>query len=110
MMMARNSAIEQIASVSAHSRTRGDIIDTKKVRRICVSRCTAMAVPSMASHRNRIEASSSDQMIGLRNTARAMMPANRMITSATTTAAAGTSTASRSQRSTRHSRACVDGA
>ena len=56
------------ATVSRKARRRGPLMATKAVMRMCSARRKATTAPSMASHRNRIEASSSDQMMGSRNT------------------------------------------
>ncbi len=56
------------ATVSRKARRRGPLMATKAVMRMCSARRKATTAPSMASHRNRIEASSSDQTRGSRNT------------------------------------------
>ena len=59
-----------IASASAQAWARGLQRDTSAVVRMCVPRRSATAAPRFASHRNRIEASSSAQGIGLLKTKR----------------------------------------
>ena len=56
---ARNTAGTTSASTSAYSAARGERWLTTAVSRMCCMRCSATTEPSMASHRNRIEASSS---------------------------------------------------
>ncbi len=66
---------------------------------MCCPRCSAITEPSIASHRNRMEASSSDQTSGACSTKRATTPANRITISASTIAAASPATAWHSTRS-----------
>ncbi|MEY9398894.1 hypothetical protein ABIF79_005269 [Bradyrhizobium japonicum] len=68
--------------------------------RMCSPRRSAITAPSIESQRNRIEASSSDQISGLWKTYRMMTPASMMPISTSTTAAAAVSTTAPSQRST----------
>src|SRR5450830_1529034 len=66
-----------------NERTIGGAIVTKVVIRMCSLRRKATTAPSIASQRNRIDASSSDQTSGLRSRYRATTPANKMSTSMT---------------------------
>src|SRR5471030_180843 len=62
---------------------------------MCCMRCSATTAPSMASHRNRIEASSSLHTNGWWNTKRLTTPASSTKISISTSNAVGTSTALR---------------
>jgi hypothetical protein len=64
----RNAATTVVPKVSSQVRQRGGASDTRKASRMCSARRSAMTEPSMASHRNRADASSSDQVIGELNT------------------------------------------
>ena len=65
MVMNRKASAAATATTSRKARTGGDSMPTTAVMRMCSARRNATTAPSIASHRNRIEASSSDQMIGL---------------------------------------------
>ena len=82
-----------IPSASAQALARGLQRDTSAVVRMCVPRRSATAAPRLASQRNRIDASSSAQGIGLLKTKRMITPARSTRTSPTTSAAAGASMA-----------------
>ena len=60
----RKASAATIASTSRKARVCDDAMPTKAVMRMCSPSRKAMTEPSIASHRNRMEASSSDQMIG----------------------------------------------
>ena len=64
MMASTNTSTTMVARVSMKARSRGGARDTRKPSRMCSPRRSAMTAPSMASHRNRMEASSSDQVSG----------------------------------------------
>ena len=64
----RKASGAAIASTSKNARTCGRTIPTKAVMRMCSPRWKAVTAPSIASHRKRIPASSSVQMIGFWNT------------------------------------------
>ena len=53
------------ANASKNARQRGEARATSVAMRMCSLRRNATTAPSIASHRNRIEASSSDQVNGL---------------------------------------------
>ena len=57
-----------VAKVSSQCRQRGGASPTTKASRMCSPRRSAMTEPSMASHRNSVEASSSDQVSGASKT------------------------------------------
>ena len=65
---------------------------TTAVMRMCTARRDAITAPSMASHRNRADASSSLQTSGDWNTKRASTPTSRMAISIATSAPATVST------------------
>ena len=92
------------ARVSAQACARGLQNDTSAVVRMWAPRRSATAAPRLASHRNRIDASSSAQGIGLLKMKRETTPASSTTTSPTTSAAAGISTLRPSQRSARASK------
>lgn len=64
----RKASAAVVASKSKNARLAGAILLTRAVMRMCSPRLKAMAEPTIASHRNSIEASSSDQISGWRNT------------------------------------------
>ena len=99
MINTRNNRPAATAKASKKSRRLWGNRRTSAVIRICSPRRNAITAPSIASQRNRIEASSSDQVSGVPR-ARAMMPARRTPISAATSAAAGISTASPKPKST----------
>ena len=66
--MSRNARAATTATTSRNARTGGDTMPRSAVMRMCSPRWKASTDPSMASHRNRIEASSSDQTRGSRKT------------------------------------------
>ena len=66
--MTRKTMTSINASDSTHGRTVGDMRPTKVLSRMCSPRRSAITAPSIASHRNRIDASSSDQVSGWLNT------------------------------------------
>jgi hypothetical protein len=80
-----------IASASAQACALGLQRETSAVVRMCVPRRSATAAPRLASQRNRIDASSSAQGMGLLKTKRMITPAKSTRTSPTTRAAAGAS-------------------
>ena len=100
----RKSAPAPIASVCIAAWVEGERFEISAVSRMCCPRCNAITAPSMASQRNRMEASSSDQMMGWWKTKRATTPARRMPISASTISAAGTATRWHSRRSARGNR------
>src|SRR4051794_12259618 len=65
---------------------------------MCSPRCNAITAPSIESQRNRIDASSSDQISGLWRTYRLMTPASKMTISNSTRPAVTVSTAAPSRR------------
>ena len=67
-MNARNTIGRTSAAVSAHPRRSGERRDTSAVIRMCALFSNATTAPSIASHMNRIDASSSDQTSGRWNT------------------------------------------
>ncbi len=67
-MRIRKASAAAVAYVSAIARAGAGSAPTAAVIRICSSRRNAMTAPSIASHRNRIEASSSDQTSGASKT------------------------------------------
>ena len=78
---------------------RGASMPTAAVMRMCSSRRNAMTAPSIASHRNTMAASSSDQVNGRSKTYRAITPASRTTISTATSAAARSSTQAPSSES-----------
>ena len=64
MMASTNTSTTVVARVSMKARRYGGARDTRKPNRMCSTRRSAITAPSMASHRNRMEASSSDQVSG----------------------------------------------
>ena len=62
--IARNAIGAAIAITSRKARTPGDAMPTSAVIRICSPRRNAITAPSMASHRNSMDASSSDHTSG----------------------------------------------
>src|SRR5207245_10193536 len=80
-----------LARVSAQALARGPQRDTSAVVRMCEPRRSATAAPRLASQRNRIDASSSAQGIGLLKMKRMITPASSTRTSPTTRTAAGAS-------------------
>ena len=67
MMARRKTSTVTVARISMKARSRGAASDTRKPSRMCSLRRNAMTAPSIASHRNRMEASSSDQVSGRLN-------------------------------------------
>ena len=63
--MARNARQAAMPTSSSSARRCGPALLTRAVMRICSPRRSAITEPSMASHKNRIEASSSDHSKGL---------------------------------------------
>ncbi len=61
----RNASGAAIATTSRNARTPGDAMPTSAVMRMCSPRRNATTAPSIASHRNRMDASSSDQTSGV---------------------------------------------
>jgi len=98
--MARNARHAQVATASINARLPGDRRATTAVMRMCSPRRSATTEPNIASQRNSMEASSSDQTSGSCNTKRATTPASSTRMSATTSTAAGTSTSQPSAFST----------
>ena len=96
-----NSSGTPDANASNRPSQTADIRAVTVVSRICTPRRSAIAAPSIASHRNSSEATSSLQTNGRSNTKREMTPNNRTITSATTRMAAGISVAQRRVASAR---------
>ena len=68
MITNRNTATATTATASARAWPRRENPATSAVSRMCSPRCSAITLPSIASHRNRIEASSSVQINGAWNT------------------------------------------
>ncbi|MDT4834424.1 hypothetical protein FQZ97_680600 [compost metagenome] len=64
---ARKASDAAVAAVSSCARRAGLMLLTSAVMRMCSPRRKATTAPSMDSHRNRMEASSSDQTSGLWN-------------------------------------------
>ena len=64
--MSRKASAAQVPTRSRNARVDGLALATAAVMRMCSPRRNATPAPSIASHRNRIEASSSDQISGLR--------------------------------------------
>ncbi len=62
---ARKASEAASAAVSSCARRAGPTLLTKAVMRMCSPRRSATTAPSMDSHRNRMDASSSDQTSGL---------------------------------------------
>src|SRR6185503_15733529 len=89
------------ASTSTWSRGAAERRLITAVSRMCCMRCSATTAPSMASHRNRIEASSSLHTNGWWNTKRLTTPASSTKISTSTSNAVGTSTTLRSAVSMR---------
>ena len=58
------NSVQWVESCFAIARAGAVRLPTAAVMRICSSRRNAMTAPSIASHRNSVEASSSDQTIG----------------------------------------------
>ncbi len=90
--IARNARQALVATASMSALPPGLRRATMAVMRMCSPRRSATTEPNMASHRNRMDASSSDQTSGLCSTKRATTPASSTTMSATTSTAAGTST------------------
>jgi hypothetical protein len=90
-----------IASASAQAWARGLQRDTSAVVRMWVPRRSAAAAPRLASHRKRMEASSSAQGMGLLKMKRMTTPASSTRTSPSTSRAAGSSMRWPSQASAR---------
>ena len=67
-MRMRNASAAAVASMSNVARVAAGSMPTTAVIRMCSSRRNAITAPSMASHKNKIEASSSDQTSGLSKT------------------------------------------
>ena len=64
-IMRRKARAATVATTSSANRLGGDSMPTNAVMRMCSARCSAIADPNIASQRNSVDASSSDQMIGL---------------------------------------------
>ena len=64
-MTAKNKVTAPADRALTQSCPRGDKAEIKKVSRICSERCTAITVPNMASHKNKMDANSSAQIMGL---------------------------------------------
>ena len=64
MISSTNTATTTAASVSSQPRQRGGASVTSTPSRMCSSRRSAITAPSIASQRNRMEASSSVQVSG----------------------------------------------
>ena len=67
-MSSKNASAAPVANVSSNARDGAGSMPTAAVIRICSSRRKAMTAPSIASHKNSIEASSSDHTSGASNT------------------------------------------
>ena len=66
--VAQNKTVRQATKLSTFRRLGSVSLATNTVRRMCSPCCMATTAPSMASHKNNTEASSSDQVSGVCST------------------------------------------